>query len=384
MKLLDIELSPEIKNIINSRRKKILFAMYILCIAILIIVIIKDIHYNNIEDYVIETFSLILISFSFFYIYKKKKYDLASYSIILITSLAVIASIVVNKFDDYTPVFLIPISISIFFLFSWKKGILVNTLLYFVVFSIYIIGRNYFSDSFFIHNNSAVLNLFITISIILVFTYFYEIARVDAYKMLLLSNHKKDLLYSEVHHRVKNNLNIVLSMLSIQAKEEDKKVQDIIETSKKRIESIAMVHSMLYISNDLEKVNAKQFIKKLILNLQNTINSNIKITQQIDDLELPLNDIIPIGLILNELLTNSFKYAFSTTSNPKIIIILKMHNNAVLLTYADNGSGYKTNHKQNVGLKLVTLNVKQLKGKIEIKEKDGLIYNIKYERVLNV
>jgi two-component sensor histidine kinase len=199
--------------------------------------------------------------------------------------------------------------------------------------------------------------------------------------MLLAYNHKKDLLYNEVHHRVKNNLNIISSMLAIQAETESTKIKKIVNISKERIDAIALVHNMLYISNDIEKINVYNFIKKLCSNLKKTTHKNINIMLKIKELELSLNEIIPLGLIINELFTNSLKHAFKTTLNPRIIIVLKLQKNNIMLTYFDNGIGCNQQCKKNIGLKLVNLNIKQLKGSLKIIHNNGLLYKINCKRV---
>lgn len=95
---------------------------------------------------------------------------------------------------------------------------------------------------------------------------------------------------------------------------------------------------------------------------------------------MSLNEIIPIGLIINELFTNSVKYAFKEIDKPKVIIVLKKVKNSISLTYHDNGIGCNCDKNEHLGLKLVKLNVKQLKGNLKIKHKKGLTYQIKYNR----
>ena len=209
-------------------------------------------------------------------------------------------------------------------------------------------------------------------------------SRVEDNKRLINLNYKKDLLYRELQHRVKNNLNIVSSMLSMQAQRESKEIQEIIDISKRRIDSIAMVHSMLYVSDNIEKVDIKVFLEKLIQNLKSTSHKKIDIQLKLKKLDLTLNEVIPIGLIINELLTNSFKYAFENTLNPKIIIVFTSHEKNATLIYHDNGVGYDSSKKDNMGLKLVELNVKQLKGTIQVDNKNGLGYKITYKRSLHV
>lgn len=328
---------------------------------------------------------LVLIVFSFFMFYRKGKYDYASYVILMILAIEIIAAIFIYHFDDYTPGFIFPFILGAFSLFSWKRGLIFSVIFLITLALLLFCYQDSLNVSVFLYNNVAISNFLSILVIIFVFAMYYETTRIDAYKKLIHSNYKKDLLYNEIHHRVKNNLNIVSSMLAIQAELEDKKTQDILKVSKDRIDSIALVHSMLYVSNDMEKVNAKLFIEKLALNIQSTLDTHVTIILKVKEIELSLNEIIPLGLIINELLTNSFKYAFMDAKNPKIIIVLHIRKNKVTLTYHDNGVGCsKAECEQGLGLKLVDLNVKQLKGTLRRNRNHGLSYKIIYQRSLHV
>jgi two-component system, sensor histidine kinase PdtaS len=327
---------------------------------------------------------LLLIIFSFFMLYRKGKYDYASYTIGLILCVETVSAIFIYRFDDYIPAFLFPLILGIFSLFSWKKGLVFSFIIIAVIGLLLLYCQDDLQSSVFLQNPAAIVNFISVFVIVVVFAFYYETTRIDAYRQLIEVNDKKDLLYNEIQHRVKNNLNIVSSMLAIQAEKEDQKVRDIIKVSKSRIDAMAMVHSMLYVSHDLEKVNAKGFIEKLYRNIQSTLSEHVNIHFKADTLELSLNEVIPIGLIINELLVNSFKYAFKTEENPKIIIVLKRHNDTILLTYFDNGSGYDATMKRNFGLQLVDLNVKQLKGTLKVSFNHGLCYQIAYKRDAHV
>ena len=386
MKLLNTHPNPEIYFASQERRKKILLVVHAICIIVYLtlnVTAIYSAHYTSIS---FNTIILLLILLSFFKFYQKSDYEKASYAILFILAISTIGFAITSKFNNFTPAFIFPFILGSFSLFSWKKGFLLSSIpLLGLLFSALLFGE-YFKASIFLQNTLSILNFAFLLLIIFIFAFYYETTRIDAYKKLISANYKKELLYAEIHHRVKNNLNIVSSMLAIQAEKEDKKIQDIITISKNRIDSIALVHSMLYISNDIEKVNAKLFIEKLALTLQSTINSNVTMIFKIKALELSLNEIIPIGLIINELVTNSFKYAFTTNiNNPKIIIALQILKNDVLLTYHDNGVGHgEAKYTQGLGLKLVTLNVKQLKGFLKSKYNHGLCYKITYQRSLHV
>lgn len=386
MKSLDKKINPDIEKIINKRRNRILLSIYIFTFLIFSIFIAKDLLLKNLDNIAIEIIPLVAIVISYLLFYKNKNLDIASYSITIIGGISTIYVASFNQYESLIFLYVIPFYIGSVFLFSLKKGIIINIIYtIFLFFTMFCTCTNQSTtNNIFLHDNMAIFNFVLVLAIIFSFTYFYEMSRVDAYKMLLNLTYKKDMLYNEIHHRIKNNLNLVTSMLSMQSAKSDLHVKKIIETSKERINSIAMVHSMLYVSDNIEKINSKEFIARLSNNLLNSANIPIKLKTNIKEMELPLNEIIPIGLILNELMTNSIKYAFESIKEPKITIVLHVHKEVVHLTYHDNGIGKKEDIQNSLGLTLVHINAKQLKGNLKIKQNHGLTYKITYKRDGNV
>ena len=385
MKASNLPFSTEIKRATEERRRKIILTIHVVCFFVFLFHTIFDMYYQNYQIIPITIMMFMLVILSFFMLYQKGKYDQASYVILMIFSIETISVVFIYHFDDYTPGFIFPYILGTFSLFSWKRGLIFCITFLLILTLLLFCYQDFLSTSTFLHNRETISNFLSILLIIFVFAIYYETTRIDAYKSLINSNYKKDLLYNEIHHRVKNNLNIVSSMLAIQAEHESAMTQDVLKVSKDRIDSIALVHSMLYVSNDIEKVNAKLFIEKLALTIQSTMNTYVTMVFKIQELELSLNEIIPIGLIINELLTNSFKYAFKDTKNPKIIIVLHTQKNHVMLTYQDNGIGCGCSDcGPALGLKLVTLNVRQLKGTVKINHNHGLGYKITYKRTLHV
>jgi len=380
----NLSFSAEIKRVTEGRRKKIIWVIHAVCFVVFFIHIMLDTYYKNYQIIPLTSIMLLLVIVSFFFFYRKGKYDCASYTMLMILAVETITVAFIYRFDDYTPGFIFPFILSTFSLFSWKRGLILSGILLLIFILLLYYYQDFLNTSAFLYNSMAISNFLSILSIVFIFAIYYETTRIDAYKRLIDANYKKDLLYNEIHHRVKNNLNIVSSMLAIQAEKEDQKTQNIIKASKNRIDAMAMVHSMLYVSNDLERVNTKRFIEKLYQNIKTTINENVKFIFKSREIELSLNEIIPIGLIINELVTNSFKYAFKNHKNPKIIIVLNSHKNHVLLTYFDNGIGHTKDDTQNFGLQLVNLNVKQLKGTLKVSYNQGLCYKIVYKRSIHV
>jgi PAS domain S-box-containing protein len=199
--------------------------------------------------------------------------------------------------------------------------------------------------------------------------------RLNAETFLKNSITEKEILLREIHHRVKNNLQTISSLLDLQAESiTEPKSLEAFRSSQSRIRSMALIHERLYKSENLSKIKAREYIDNLIEYLEGTYHSptwNIEISSEIENLFLNLDVAIPCGLIVNELVSNSIKYAFPDDQNGKIIVSLKPDNSDNLkLIIKDNGIGIplamNTLYSQSLGLELVQLLVKQLKGKIEI------------------
>ena len=125
---------------------------------------------------------------------------------------------------------------------------------------------------------------------------------------------EKEVLLKEIHHRVKNNLQIITSLLNLQSQSiPDEENKSIFRDSQNRIKSMALVHEKLYQSADLSKIDLNEYVKNLsdyVKDTYSAINKNVKLELQITQIELQVDTIVPLGLILNELISNSFKYAF--------------------------------------------------------------------------
>lgn len=203
---------------------------------------------------------------------------------------------------------------------------------------------------------------------------------------------QKEMLLKEVHHRVKNNLQTVSSLLSLQSKTvEDLKVQQLIKSSQQRVVSMAMVHEMLYGGDDFSsEVNIKAYLEQLIGSLLKSNQKEGRTIQkkmEIEELNLDIDTAIPVGLIVNEILTNALKYAYHPKKDLEIYLRLtKPKGNEYLLQMGDNGAGYPSDlnaRKTNsLGLKLIYNLSRQLRGQVERDlTKEGTHYVISFRGV---
>ena len=203
--------------------------------------------------------------------------------------------------------------------------------------------------------------------------------------------HEKDTLLKEVHHRVKNNLQTVSSLLSLQSRGiKDEKVKNLIKSSQNRVISMAMVHEMLYMHDDLSKIDYKSYVEELSEYLVKSVkgaDSNVKVNINIPQIELGIDTAIPLGLLINEALTNALKYGIKGNDQGEIHIELKkMADMDYILNIGDNGVGFseEVNFKntRSLGLKLIHNLARQLKGSI-IRDfsKKGTNYIVNFKEI---
>ena len=213
------------------------------------------------------------------------------------------------------------------------------------------------------------------------------VERKKAEEKVQASLNEKELLLKETHHRVKNNLHVISSILFLQSRAvKDKEILTLFEETQNRIRSMALIHEKLYQSKDASQVNLKEYIVGLVKHLSNSFQNEeqkIKTDVHIEDVKLDMDTAISCGLIVNELLTNSHKYAFPKEKlNPNIknellidVKIEKDEKNKFVFTVTDNGIGlpenFNPNETDSLGLKLVNSIVAQLNGSIEISGKNG-------------
>ncbi|MCG8882226.1 hypothetical protein G1L02_03510 [Tenacibaculum finnmarkense] len=184
---------------------------------------------------------------------------------------------------------------------------------------------------------------------------------------------EKEILLKEIHHRVKNNLQIVISLLDLQvASIKGAKNKETLNQSKSRVYSMSLIHQKLYQSDNLSHINMKNYVEELFLYIQTSHqNTTQKVTYSlsIENKKIALTQAVPLGLIINELLTNSFKYGMQDNKANQIKVSLTLKGNELKLILSDSGTGFDENKdtqdiKKSLGLFLVKSLTKQLRGTI--------------------
>lgn len=220
--------------------------------------------------------------------------------------------------------------------------------------------------------------------------------RINAEAEIKKSLKEKETLLKEIHHRVKNNLTVISSLLNLQSHYiKDKDDLIMFKESQSRAKSMALIHQRLYDSSDLKRIDFGDYIKTLANEMFHTYitdSSRIKLNLNVEDVMLDINTAIPLGLILNELLTNSMKYAFpsselsnkfNSTKKGNINVNLLKNKNGYVLSVEDDGIGFPENinleNTDSLGLQLINSLTNQINGKIRLKRNNGTSFKIDFK-----
>ncbi|PUE67457.1 histidine kinase dimerization/phosphoacceptor domain -containing protein [Arcobacter lacus] len=208
---------------------------------------------------------------------------------------------------------------------------------------------------------------------------------IERTKEITKSLEEKEILLKEIHHRVKNNLALTISLIELQEEEiEDKKTKKVLVDITERIYTMELLHRKLYESTNLNKIPFDSYVMDLIETISKSYDKekNVRIKASIENIDLNIETAMPYGIILNELITNSFKYAFKKQNEPKLeITISKQNNDEILLILKDNGEGLSKDFSklsnETLGLRLINMIVSfQLMGKITYEFDNGAKFTI--------
>jgi two-component sensor histidine kinase len=202
---------------------------------------------------------------------------------------------------------------------------------------------------------------------------------------VIRSLREKDLLLREIHHRVKNNLQIIASLLKLQSRHiGDPRVLESLNESQSRVRTMALVHERIYRSSNLSEINLReylQFLTRQILQFYNIQHYQVGISVTMDEILTDIDTVTPLGLIVNELVSNSLKHAFPDGRRGLVTITCRSEGtDGIGIVYHDDGIGLPPGldwkHTESLGLRLVTSLVDQLNGTIETGSGEGTTFVI--------
>jgi two-component sensor histidine kinase len=198
---------------------------------------------------------------------------------------------------------------------------------------------------------------------------------------------EKEVLLKEIHHRVKNNLQVISSLLRMQsAGVDDPQVRELFADSQRRVRAMALIHEQLYQSPNLAQINLRDYIGKLVSYLRHSYTqtiSKVEIRINVEDMIVEIDRAMPLGLLVSELVSNSLKYAFPNANGlqtGQVWVNIERSKNGLTLAVGDNGvglpDGLDIKHVPSMGLQLVDSFVSQLQGQLTIQRKPGTVFTI--------
>ncbi len=291
--------------------------------------------------------------------------------------------------DSYMILFYFPVIISLVQLLgrreTWKHLVVLSLFCFLTVITI-AIGYNYsFLDvklSKTIINNLSLFNIIVSFSSTIAFALIMVIESIAQDTLIKKMLHEKEILLAEVFHRVKNNMNIVTSLLNLKKiTSQSQETKDALEECRNRVFSMALVHQNIFNNDTLIGLNFKQYIMNLVDEIAKSFGEKdtFEINYDLEELQLDLSTSIPCGLIINELITNSFKYAQQPGKKLKVDITLQPREGGIYLAVKDNGPGISEhflNEKSTLGMELIESLTEQINGKGEFKNNNGASYEV--------
>jgi len=199
-------------------------------------------------------------------------------------------------------------------------------------------------------------------------------------------NEEKRAMLKEIHHRVKNNLQVVNSLLKLQSRKLiDVDAIDMFKETRNRVISMALLHEKMYRSDDIHQINVQEYISLLVEDLVKSyaVDKQIKLNIKIEPVNLMMRTLVPLGLIINEMITNSLKHGFKERTDGEIFVFIKQIGGVQYeMIIGDNGVGVKNNSKTTgIGVKLIKIFTKQLNGSLERLDKPGTVFRLVFEKI---
>ncbi len=265
-----------------------------------------------------------------------------------------------------------------------KRQIIVNLFVFYVLLIAYLVlyARAH-PENLFVHNSRYMVSYTIAHGFMIFYGIFYYRSIVESMRRLAHSNREKSLLLREVHHRVKNNLNLIASMLGLQEERADTApYREALADNRRRIESMAILHEILYKSDRLHAMDIAQYIDVLLHHLIRSEGEEASTTlvQEVAPVHLSLDQTIQLGIVLNELITNSIKHAQDADGRLTIRIVFQPSDHGYLFRYCDGATHVdRSALRHGFGSRLIDLSIRSLGGTLAISTDEGLCYNILFD-----
>jgi two-component sensor histidine kinase len=352
---------------------------YVTYLVIFLIVAIRDYWTHTFVDCYFEVAAWMVSAIALIFFHRTRRLLTAKIIAVWIAYFLIFALVYTSRFDHFVGMYVVIAPLIAYFMFTLPIA-LWNLALFYTLFAIetWMIPTQH---SQFLQDPDAVWNFGITILFIHALGLTYHLAIKSSYRRLESSNDQNKMLLKEVHHRVKNNLNMIVSLIGLQIITQPDKEHNELAEIKNRIEAIAFTHELLYQEDSFQKIDFSEYMHKLIqlFNTPYRRDNAIRIHIRSDRIALPIESMIQIGLLTNELLTNTYKHAFDHARG-EIHITLEKHLDSQLhYTYRDNGKGIdpiKLNRAKSLGMIVIRSTSQQLGGNPDIQCDHGFCLDL--------
>jgi two-component sensor histidine kinase len=296
-----------------------------------------------------------------------------------------------NQFDNFSTTYPLLILFGFFFFFKIRNALLMTGGHFVYWIALFAYGAILYPDHSILHNQTALNGMVITSLFFVLFGVFYYYSTEVSYQELKSSNTQNEILLKEIHHRIKNNLNMIASIIGLQIISSNGKIQkshkEVLTDSKLRIEAMAMVHESLYKNQDIDKVSFQKYVINLTDLIKKTYGEKVSIHIKCNNLTLPLESMFRLGIIINELFTNSIKYAFTPDHvGDQVHICLLEDEENYIFKYHENKNDHidiqKILDSKTLGIRLIKLTIKQMTGNLNVSKNNGLIFTITFPKVV--
>jgi len=361
-----------------DRKEIFLLGYYVSFLIVMTLAAILDAMLDNYIDVYVELFFIAWTLVSMMDYAAHRNMTRAIYSIVIFSVLTTYALLISNHQNISAFHSIVPLGF--FLLFSLRQALVMTLLHHTVVTGILLYQYSALPPYPMVHNPVILVSTALTSLMVVLFGVVYHFSMENAYRQLAQSNQQNVLLLQEVHHRVKNNLNIIASMLGLQMlREEEPRIQDLLAKNKHRIRSIALVHEILYRHDNFKRINIHEYLRQLATTLIDLYDKEVDVRVKGLPMEIPFELVLRIGIIVNELIVNSIKYALEDTE-AAIQIRFEEEATHYLFHYEDSNTTpidlSETKQGKSLGLRFVDMMTRQLNADLTVRNDTGLVYTL--------
>jgi two-component sensor histidine kinase len=362
-------------------KKLFLFGAYFIIMLLTIPTAVIDYMIGNYADVMIDLVYGLLTWTAYRFSFIHGETGRAAIWLFWIAALIEFAFLYVHNID-FNLIFSLLIPMIAFIAMS-RRAIIINLALFYVLLSGYMTyGYLTYPSHPYLHNSSFLLAFVVSHGFIIAFGVFYGMAIEESVRRLEESNRTKSLLLSEVHHRVKNNLNLIASILGIQSQRmEGSEAGTVLEANRHRIESMAILHEILYKSDLAGDVDLRTYLSGLTEHIVLSVpDDSIALHSSIAPVRLPMGQMILLGILINEWMANSIKHSPDDQGKVVIKIFFGRGADGYVMEYCDRATDIEADKlTDGFGYSLINLAIDQLNGKVDISTKNGLCYKVNFE-----